>query len=103
MNNYEEFNSLNESNTEPKFKVGDNIKIKDKFLTLLKLYKDPRCLFLFNEIYIIEKISHGDFFSDFYECKLKGIPFYLNENVLDLVESEESTMKTRWYKKGKLE
>jgi hypothetical protein len=102
IDKYLKFNSLNESKDEPKFKVGDKVKIQDSFLNNLKVEGDKNYLLnLIDKIFIIERIEY-DISGHYYKCRLKNSYFNLNENILDLVESKNAPMKVRWYKKGKL-
>jgi hypothetical protein len=98
INKYIEFNSLNESKDEPKFKVGDTVTVNDELLNQIRDY---------DWSYEMKKFIGGTFFIDriVYEDRKKRYRYYIVANAYvfdDCLEPVEPP-KVRWYKKGKLE
>jgi hypothetical protein len=95
MNNYEEFNSLNESTKEPKFKVDDAVVVNSNLLKAIGDYgwNDSMKRHV-GEKYFINRIVFDDYRYRYYI--LPGTFVYD-----DCIDSTKPQI--RWYKKGKLE
>jgi hypothetical protein len=101
IDKYIEFNSLNESKEESKFKVGDTVIVNDKLSEIIEKYDWNIIMKKYiGETFFIKRIDYDEYRKRYKYYIFKNT--YVYEDCIDLIEPIEP-LKVRWYKKGKFD